>query len=304
MPQPALIRGRKARPSKHLAPITAAFALLLALTIASVAIAATSAATSAVHFYPDGLPASVGTQFQVDFNPSTVFPEQQTPNSLAFYMPKGFVVNTKSVTKRCTQAQAVAVNCPQASRIGFGYINVNVFGYLLPGGETNGVVYLKLFLAAPLQAGDAAGVVMEAHWLGLDQAFQELNHFLPLPLKANTSFIGRLFKVNAGQYGLELLFAGLPGGLELPPPIADAGIGAKMTVFKLEMGAIRRVKKPVVHVEKLGTVTERIHDHVLIPEHLLARPKACPGSGMWPWKITVGFPSGVNSLPGQVSCHP
>ena len=62
-----------------------------------------------------------------------------------------------------------------------------------------------------MQAGDAAGVVMEARWLGVDQAFQELNHFLPIPLKANTSFIGRLFTVNAGQYGLELLFAGLPG---------------------------------------------------------------------------------------------
>jgi hypothetical protein len=261
------------------------------------------AGTSAVHFFPDSLPANVGTQLQIDFDPSTVFPENETPSSIAVYMPKGFAVNTKAVSTECNEAQAVAVNCPQASFIGFGYVNVHVFGYLLPGGDTNGVVYLKLYLAPPLQSGDAAAVVMEATWLGVDQAFQELNHFLPVPLKAKTSFEGRLLKVNAGQYGLEMLFAGLPAGLQLPPPVADAGIGGRINIIKLEMGAIRRVRKNTVDVLKVAGVTERVHDHVLIAEHLLARPKPCPGSGTWAWKITVGFPDGVNSLPGTVSCH-
>jgi hypothetical protein len=300
MPQPTDIRriaGVACRPA------VLAFLALLALASAA------AAAVSAVHFYPDGLPASVGTHFQIDFNPSKSI-QPETPSSMALFMPQGFVVDTTAVTKRCSPAQATAMTCPQASRIGFGHAVIHVSGYLLPGGGTDGIIYMTTFLAPPRQPGDPAGVVLYAQWLGVDQALKALNHYLPRPIPASTEVTGRIVRLGSGggRYSLEVLFDGLPGGFRLPPPVTSAGIAAAVTTFKLDMGAIHRYKKPIVHVITAaglnGPIVQRIKDHVLVAHHLFARPLHCPGSGMWPWQITVGFPDGNAVDSGQVRCHP
>jgi hypothetical protein len=305
MPQPTEIRRprevagprRRARLWRLAFPPAAAFLVL----------AATALAASAVHFYPDGLPASVGTHVLVDFNPSAAIPKAETPDSLAIDVPRGFTVDTRAVTRECTPAQASAVRCPRASRIGFGHVKVHVSGYLLPGGATDGVAYLTAFLGPPAAQGDPASIVMEVEWLGVDPAFQALNHYLTTKIQPRTSVTGRLVYVRSPTYGLEARFDRLPGGLAIPPPASSAGIAAAMTRFKVEIGAIRRVRKNIVHrmtVQGLGgPMVLKIKDHVLVARDLLSRPRPCPASGMWPWQIAVGFPDGVQTVAGQVRCH-
>ena len=76
--------------------------------------------------------------------------------------------------------------------------------------------------------------------------------------------------------------------------LASAGVTAAVHRFKLEVGAVRRVKRPFIHRIPIETVNgpsvEIVHDHHLVPYHMLTRPKACPASGAWPWQIQVGFP--------------
>jgi hypothetical protein len=99
----------------------------------------------------------------------------------------------------------------------------------------------------------------------------------------------------------------MPGGLTIPRPLAAAGVAAAVTRFKLQVGAVRRVRKNFVHripIETLnGPGVQIVHDHHLVPYHLLARPAACPASGAWPWQIQVGFPEGVRKLSGKARCH-
>jgi hypothetical protein len=74
------------------------------------------------------------------------------------------------------------------------------------------------------------------------------------------------------------------------------------------MGAVRRVKKPIVHVISVpsasgGTTVKRIRDHVLVGHHLFKRPRACPSGSRWPWQIYVGFPSGTQTIGGTIPCY-
>ena len=282
--------------------------LALATVASFLAIAASALGASALHYWPDGEPADVGSEVDLNFNPSHVVPATETPDSLALFLPQGFKFDKTAVTKECTPAQAAAVSCPRAARIGFGYVNVHVSGYLLPGGATNAVVYLTAFLAPPTQAGDLASIVLEAEWLGVDPAFQALHKYFPVTIRTRTSEVGRLFRVSKPPYGLEISFANLPGGLRVPPPASTAGLAAAITRFKIQISAIRRTRKTIVHrmtVQGLhGPQVFKIKDHILVPHHLFARPKACPSSRQWPWQIEVGFPDGVQTVSGQVSCHP
>ena len=308
MSQPTIFRRRRERTSHYRGRrgrvVVCAIALLLALSAGALA-----SGTSALHFFPDSLPAGVGAEVDLDFNPSAVVPASETPSTMSLFLPSGFSLDKRAVSSECTPTQAAAVNCPSAARIGFGHVVVHVSGYLLPGGETDGVVYLTAFLGQPVQPGDPASMVLQAEWLGVEQAFQALNHYYPATIRLKTDVTGRIFKIKQAPYGLEVSFTTLPGGLQVPPPASTAGIAAAITRFKIQISAIRRVKKPIVHripVEGLnGPTVEVIHDHVLVGYHLFQRPKPCPSSGQWPWQIQVGFPpDGVQTISGQVRCHP
>lgn len=294
---------RRARPRRR--PLLASAAVLSTLAV----VAASALAASAVHFYPDGLPANLGTHALVDFDPAAAIPRAETPSSLALLLPRGFTVDTRAVTRKCSFAQAAAFRCPSQSRIGYGHVRVHVFGYLLPGGATDGVAYLTAFLAPPSAPGDPASIALDVEWLGVDPAFRAFNHYSPVKILPRTVRIGRIMRIRDRTYGLEISFAQLPGGLQVPPPVSTAGIGARVDRFKLELGAIRRVRKPIVHHQTAptptgGTQVIAIRDHVLVARDLFARPRACPSGGMWPWQIRVGFPDGVQPLSGRVRCHP
>lgn len=278
-------------------------------TSALVASVSAVAGAAPVRFDTDSFPVLRGRMVHIDFNPSKLAPSPQGaggPISLAFFFPHGWTFDARAVKHECTAADAAAVNCPREARIGFGHVVAHVSGYLFPGGATDGVAYLTAYLGAPVVAGDRASIVLEVEFLSLEPLIAEVNKYPGTKIPIKSSLTGRLFAVS-GRYGLEASFNGFPGGIAVPTPFANAGIRASVTRFKIEVGAVRRVRKPIVHTIPIETLNgpgvERIHDHVLIGYHLFKRPAACPASQMWPWRIDVGFPQGSRRITGNVRCY-
>jgi hypothetical protein len=262
-----------------------------------------AAATAApVRFDTDSFPVLRGRIVHLDFNPSRLVARAETPNSVAFFLPRGWTFDARAVKRECTSAQAAAVRCPHAAQIGFGHVVAHVSGYLFPGGATDGVAYLTPFLGRPVRARDLASIVLEVEYLSAEQLVKEANRYLGTHIPVRSSVVGRLFRVS-GRYAIEASFSGFPGGITIPPAFAAAGVRASVTKFKLQVGAVRRVRKPFVHVIRVGSVVKRIHDHRLIGYHLFRRPSACPSPSVWPWRIDVGFPQGRKTLAGTVPCY-
>jgi hypothetical protein len=279
---------------------------VLALAVLGLA-AAPAAGANPIRFDPDSLPIKRGRMVHIDFNPTKRIRQSQTPNSIAFLLPAHWTFDHRAVKRECTPAEAAAVHCPHVSRVGFGHVVTHVAGYLFPGGGTDSVSYLTAFLGPPSAPGDLGSLVIEAQLLGANPVIAALNKFTGTKTPRKSSVTGRIRAIHGGRYGLDVTFAGFPGGLTIPPLLALAGVTAAVHRFKLEVGAVRRVKRPFVHripIETLnGPSVEIVHDHHLVPFHMLTRPKACPASGAWPWQIRLGFPSGPANITGTTRCH-
>jgi hypothetical protein len=280
-------------------------------TLAALALAAADATAAPVRFPADSLPPGVGKQVQLDFNPSQFAAQNQTPNSLSFYLPARWQFDLRAVKRECTAAEAAAVNCPRAAWIGFGHVVTHVSGYLCPGGGTDAVAYMRAYAGQPVQPGDLASMVLEVELLSANPAIDAINQFLHTNVHDRQSVIGRVIKVSSGPYGIKVSFAGIPGGISVPSVPFCPGLSARVTRFKLLAGVVRRVKKAIVHVITVQTLngpqTKRIHDHVLIGHHLLSRPRGCPTSAVWPWQVVIGFAQGDQHITGTVRCsaiHP
>jgi hypothetical protein len=274
--------------------------------LASVLIAGVAWA-GAVKFLIDSEPVSLGRDVVIDFNPSTLAPRAETPDSIAFLLPARWRFDHRSVARECTAAQAAAVRCPAASRIGYGHVVIHVQGYLFPGGETDAVSYVTPYLGRPQQAGDRASMVLEVELLGVDPLINAANRYLQTKIKKRYSIVGRIVALKSGAYGLKTSFSGFPGGITVPPALASAGVSVSIRRFDLWVGAVRRVRKPTIHrieapTASGGTQTITIHDHVLVGHHLLRRGRRCPAGRRWPWRIQVGFPDGAGTLVGSVRC--
>src|SRR5437588_3733939 len=94
-------------------------------------------AAAPVQFLPDQLPAALGRRVLIDVNPSKLSARQETPTSIAFFLPRRWLFDARAVARECTPAQAAAVRCPRASRVGLGHLVLHVAGYLFPGGQTD-----------------------------------------------------------------------------------------------------------------------------------------------------------------------
>src|SRR5262249_20104289 len=151
------------------------------------------------------------------------------------------------VKRECTPAEATAVRCPHVARIGFGHVVTHVTGYLFPGGGTDSVTYLTAFLGPPIAGGDPASIVIEAQLLGADPVIKAFNAFLGPKIRRRTASVGRGRRIRGRRYGRESSFGGMPGGLGTPPQLTALGIRAAARRFKLEIGTVRRVRKPFVH---------------------------------------------------------
>jgi hypothetical protein len=151
-------------------------------------------------------------------------------------------------------------------------------------------------------------MVITIEWLSADPIIDTLNKYFGLGIPKKASVSGRIARVGSGVYGLQVRFDNMPGGITIPPIVSAAGISAELTRFRLDVGAVRRVRKNIVHrvtTQGLnGPMVVLIHDHILVGHHLFSRPRACPGGGMWPWQIQVGFPEGLQAISGRVHCHP
>jgi hypothetical protein len=277
------------------------------LALALTALAAAVAVAGPVTFLIDSQPVGLGRHVLIDFNPSKLTSRAETPDSIAFFLPSRWQVDHRAAARECTPAQAAQTKCPTASRIGIGHAVIHVSGYLFPGGQTDGVAYVIPYLGRPAAPGDPASIVLQVQLLGLDPLINAANQYLSTKIKKKYSITGRIIPLRSGQYGYEASFSQMPGGFRVPPPLAAAGVSVTITRFKLEVGAVRRVRKPTVDVIHTRGAngkprTVRIRDHVLIGYHLLKRAKACPGSGLWPWQIQVGFPEGTQTITGTVKC--
>jgi hypothetical protein len=255
-----------------------------------------------VRYDTDSFPVLRGRMVHIDFNPAKLIGATETPSSLAVFLPRGWSFDARAVRRECTAAQAAAVRCPGSSRIGFGHVVAHISGYLFPGGATDGVAYLTAFLGQRTAPGDLASIVIEVEYLSAEQLVRVANTYLGTRIPISSSIVGRLERVS-GRYSIEASFAGFPGAITVPPALSAAGVRASVTQLKIEAGAVRRVRKPFVHVIRIGSFAERIHDHHLIGYHLFRRPAECPSPSVWPWRIDVGFPSGTQTLAGTVPCY-
>jgi hypothetical protein len=281
---------------------------IVSATFALLASAITVAAAAPVRFDTDSFPVLRGRMVHIDFNPSKSLPTQQTPTAVSFFLPAGWTFDARAVSKECTAAQASAVRCPNAARIGFGVVVTHVTGYLFPGGATDAVAYMTAFLGHPTSPGDLASVVIELDYLSAEPVIREVNKYLGTKIPVESSLTGRLFNSHFGEFNLEVSFSGFPGGIAVPEPFSAFGVTAAVTRFKIEIGGVRRVRKPIVHLISVpsvsgGTMIERVPDHVLVGYHLFTRPAACPRSQMWPWQIDLDSSRGVQELGGTVRCY-
>jgi hypothetical protein len=262
-----------------------------------------------VWFILDTFPVNLGRHIKLDFDPSKLVSKAETPDSVSFDLPARWRLDTESVARECTPSQAAAVRCPQSAWIGLGHVVVHIHGFLFAeggGGDADGVAYMNAFLGQPVVPGDPASIVLQVEFLSADPLIDVFNTYLGTHLQKKRSITGRLLTLGSGPYGYEANFSGMPGGVTVPPLLAAQGVSATVTRFKLELGAVRRVRKNIVHVQSVqglnGPMRVRISDHILIGHHLWRRAKVCPASGLWPWRITVGFPDGQQQITGTVRC--
>ena len=114
--------------------------------------------------------------------------------------------------------------------------------------------------------------------------------------------IGRIVRLGSGEFGLEARFDNMPGGVRVPPSLHAAGVSATITRFKLEVGAVRRMRHNFRRVIPTPTGSITVQDHVLIGYHLVTRPTSCPSARLWPWELLVDFPEGQQQIRGTVPC--
>ena len=236
---------------------------LLAFSLAGVALTGTTFAASG----PPGL--TISLQPNVTGRPSTLVieadgqPDQsdgRVPKSAVLSIQRGFRLDPRARSARCTQQRAEQFNCPKASRIGGGEAVVTASGAIVPGGSQDFTAAIDLFLAPPERPHDLAGVVVYVHE--------------PTTGTRGTS-TGRLVPRANGPYGYELRFDDLGAG-QSPPP----GVTIKLKHLALKVGARRAVTRAghrVVH-------------------NLITNPPRC--NGTWHGHGTITFTDGSTAEAG------
>ena len=272
-------------------------ALAAATTTALAAPAALAGTAAPIGYAPNNVGAP--NEFAMDVNPSAAGAGSQTPDRLSLSLPRATQLDVHSRTAECSPAQAAAIACPKSAYIGFGHAIVHVSGYLMPGGETDAVAYLRAFLGHPVVPGDPASIVIEAELLGVDQLKQALQQKFGYDLPTKSTTTGRVQRLGSGPYAFRVSFAGMPGGFSVPSPVT-----AQMTRFKLQIGAVNFKRHNFFHKYRVATMhgvqTYKIPDHRLIAHYLLRNPPRCYGS--WPFQATFGVGSTNHTYTARAAC--
>jgi hypothetical protein len=219
------------------------------------------------------MPSVAGKQsrLEADLTPQQQSGQQQ-PRSVVVAITRGFRIDTRSRARRCTSEQAKRFECSERSRIARGWAEVTASGIFFPGGSQDYVISLAGFLAPPVRRGDLAGVVMQARE--------------PKTGMRGTA-TGRIVRVPAGAFGLELRLDDLGMGRQPPP-----GVTLQLKRAHLAVAAFRRVRR--VRRVRGRRVVRRVR------YSLIRNPLGCSGS--WPYEVRLAYPGSERVVSGSVPC--
>lgn len=193
------------------------------------------------------------------------------PQSIVLDLQRGFAVDTAAVAARCVAPATTTGACPAASRIGHGAALAHASGLL----NQDIPATIDLFLAAPVQPGDLAGVVLRVTALG-----------------ASKTIGARLLARSSGPFGYELRADGFAAAI---PSFPHVTIG--LDSLTLDVGTHRDATTTVVTHKRITrggkrvTVKRKVRRKVR--HDLLRNPKTC--SGHWTVRATVSAAAGGSS---------
>jgi hypothetical protein len=249
-----------------------------------------------------------------EVGPAGGFPQNHVPNSFAIYFAQGFSFDPQAVSTMCSNAQATgdpnSNNCPIASRIGRGTIDVTISGYGLI--NANDQAQITLFEMPPQSPGDIAGVAF---------------YFFINDTKNNFQFqgtsVGDLKPVSGDpQFGATI---SIP---RLNFPTIPPGINITLDDMKLDVGAPdlaaasftvagstttpparrRHHKKHKKHKRRHHTTHRGRRASVALTKlnpkpvahSLLTNPSTCGGS--WPIRVSWGYSDGTRNTDAAAAC--
>src|SRR4051794_3226502 len=198
------------------------FAAVLVVALVSAAVGALAQSPGlelSLHPNVSGRPATL----EIDADGQSSQIDNRVPKSAVLSVQRGFKLDPRARSARCSKQQAENFNCPAASRIGGGEAVVTASGAIVPGGAQDFTAKIDLFLAPPAKPHDLAGVVVYVH---------------EPTTGTQGSSTGRLVRRGSGPYGYELRFDQLAGGGSPPP-----GVTIRLKPLELRVGARRAVSR-------------------------------------------------------------
>src|SRR4051794_11024662 len=192
------------------------FAAVLVVALVSAAVGALAQSPGlelSLHPNVSGRPATL----EIDADGQSSQIDNRVPKSAVLSVQRGFKLDPRARSARCSHQQAEDFDCPKASRIGGGEAVVTASGAIVPGGSQDFTAQIDLFLTPPARRHDLAGVVVSIHE--------------PTTGTRGTA-TGRLVPRGSGPYGYELRFEQLSAGGSPPP-----GVTIKLKHLELHVGA-------------------------------------------------------------------
>lgn len=255
----------------------------------------TALATTALATLVAAASASAQGQATVGLNPNTpssastaqvaiagVTGFSTLPTGLEILLQPGFTSSLKAVTTLCSGTAATTGNCPSASQVGTGSVQVSFFGSPL-------TVPVTLYLGPPQQAGDISSVILVGTFQG-----------------TSLNISGRILTPPGG--GLEILLSSFPS-LPLTLNSISVGLSASQvsvkhvtkTITKVHTKFVYRGKGKKRHRVKVKYKThKKVHLTVRTVYSIVTNPSTC--SGTWTGTAILTFASGTDTLPMSTAC--
>lgn len=204
------------------------------------------------------------------------------PTGLEILLQPGFTSSLKAVTTLCSGTAATTGNCPSASQVGSGSVQVAFFGSPL-------TVPVTLYLGPPQQAGDISSVILVGTFQG-----------------TSLNISGRIFTPAGG--GLEILLSSFPS---LPLTLSSVAVSLSAsqvqvthvtkTITKTHTKFVYRGTGKKRHRVKVKYKThKKIHLTIRTVYSIVTNPSTC--SGTWTGTAILTFASGTDTLPMSTAC--
>ena len=201
----------------------------------------------------------------------------RSPRSAVIAAASGFKFDPRARAARCSESQARAFECPEASRIGAGTADATVSSGPFSGDVT---VDIRIFLAPPPQSGDVAGVVLQ---------FRERSS------GQQGTATGRVVKVGGGPFGLEVRFDDLARATQVE------GFQVRVNRLQAEVGAFRHERVKRYRTVRRNGKKRRVAYYVKVRRDLIRNPGTCLGS--WPYQLRLRYSDTDESVrDGSVRC--